>query len=96
VTSNLQKREDLRPYIVVKKLASPNSGLKRVNLNACSGQTVRFLVGEHRGFLKKGVKTYLMAPMAPFNTPTIFFIVTSIVYKVRGPRRSSGVMNNYK
>jgi hypothetical protein len=27
---------------------------------------------EHWGFLKEGVKTYLMAPMSPLNSPTFF------------------------
>jgi hypothetical protein len=34
---------------------------------------------EHPGFLKEGVKTYLMTPILPLNSPT-FFIVASIVY----------------
>ncbi len=53
-------------------LASPNPGLKWVTLNACPGRMVRFLGVENPGFLKEGVKTYLMAPMLPLNTPTFF------------------------
>ncbi len=40
-----------------------------------------FLVGEHWGFLKEGVKIYQMAPMSPLNSP-IFFVCTSIVYSL--------------
>jgi hypothetical protein len=32
-----------------------------------------FFLGEHRGFLKEGVKIYRMAPMSPLNSPTFFF-----------------------
>ncbi len=35
-------------------------------------------MGEHRGFLKEGVKTYQMAPMSPLNSPT-FFVLIEIV-----------------
>ncbi len=38
-----------------------------------------FFGGEHRSFLKDGVKTYRMAPMSPLNSP-IFLVCTSIVY----------------
>ncbi len=36
--------------------------------------------GVHRSFLKEGVKTYQMAPRSPLNSPTFFFVCTSIVY----------------
>jgi hypothetical protein len=40
----------------------------------------RFILGgDDRGFLKAGVKTYLMVPVMPLNSP-IFFVFTSIVY----------------
>ncbi len=39
-----------------------------------------FFFGEHRGFLKEVVKIYLMTSMLPFNSPTFFPIVASIVY----------------
>jgi hypothetical protein len=43
---------------------------------------VFFLGGDDRGVLKEGVKTYLMAPMAPLNLPTVFLSahVHSILY----------------
>ncbi len=31
-----------------------------------------FFVGDDWGFLQEGMKTYLMAPMSPLNSPTIF------------------------
>jgi hypothetical protein len=40
--------------------------------NASPGLTACFFGGEHRVFLKDGVKTYRMAPMSPFNS-AIFF-----------------------
>ncbi len=40
--------------------------------NASPGLMVHFSGGEHRGFLKEGVKTYWMAPMSPLNSPTFF------------------------
>ncbi len=39
-----------------------------------------FFGGEHRGFLKEGVKTYRMAPMSSLNSTTFFFVCASIVY----------------
>ncbi len=39
-----------------------------------------FFGGDDRGFLKEGVKTYLMAPMRPLNSPTFFLSLTSVVY----------------
>jgi hypothetical protein len=41
--------------------------------NASPGLPVRFLGGEHRGFLKEGVKTYQMAPISPLNSFFFFF-----------------------
>jgi hypothetical protein len=35
-----------------------------------------FFVGVEWGFLKKGVKTYPMAPMSLFNSTTYFFVLT--------------------
>jgi hypothetical protein len=35
-------------------------------------------VSDYLGFLKEGVKTYLMAPMSPLNSPT-FSVFTSVV-----------------
>jgi hypothetical protein len=32
-----------------------------------------FFGGDHRGFLKEGVKTSRMAPMSPLSSPTFFF-----------------------
>jgi hypothetical protein len=37
-------------------------------------------VGDDWGFLKEVVKTYLLTPMSPLNSPTIFAGFTSIVY----------------
>jgi hypothetical protein len=33
-----------------------------------------FFGGDDRGSLKEGVKTYLMAPMSPLNSPIFFFL----------------------
>jgi hypothetical protein len=33
-----------------------------------------------RGFLKEGVKIYLLAPLSPLNSPTLFSVFISIVY----------------
>jgi hypothetical protein len=43
-----------------------------------------FFESDDRGFLKEGVKTYLMAPISPrLNSPTFFSGFTSIVYGFR-------------
>jgi hypothetical protein len=40
----------------------------------------RFVLwGDDRGFLKKGIDTYLMAPMSPLNSQ-LFSVFTSLVY----------------
>jgi hypothetical protein len=57
--------------------------------NASPGLRVSFFLCEHRGFLKEGVKTYGMAPMSPLNSPTFFFVCTSIVYDINRPRATS-------
>jgi hypothetical protein len=33
----------------------------------------RFFGSDNRGFLKEGVKTYLMAPMSPLKLANLFF-----------------------
>jgi hypothetical protein len=33
-----------------------------------------FFGGDYQGFLKEGVKTYLVAPMSPFNSPKFFLL----------------------
>jgi hypothetical protein len=43
--------------------------------------TERFIFwGDDRGFLKGGVKAYLMAPMSSLNSPFFLPVFTSIVY----------------
>jgi hypothetical protein len=57
--------------------------------NASPDLTVRFFfVGEHRDFLKEGVKTYRMAPMSPLDSPTFFCLHIYSLYG--GGRRGSG------
>jgi hypothetical protein len=51
-------------------VAAPRS--KEGNFECMSWPNKLFFGGEHRGFLKEGVKTYLLAPMAPLNSPIIF------------------------
>jgi hypothetical protein len=66
-------------YNLVKKLTIPNPGWKAVSSNASLGLTVRLLVGDIVGFMKKGVNTLLTASMLPLDTH-LFSIFTSIVY----------------
>jgi hypothetical protein len=63
--TNKRRAASLQP------LTFSNHCSNSVFLNASPGLTVRFLGGEHRGFLKEGVKAY-MAPMSPLNSPTFF------------------------
>jgi hypothetical protein len=58
--------------------------LKVISSNASPGWTVHFLGGDDRCFLKEGVKTYLMAPVSPLNSPTFFCLyICSLCQKQR-------------
>jgi hypothetical protein len=52
--------------------------------------------GDDRGFLKEGVKTHLMAPLSPLNSPILFSVFTSIVYEDRSLFVSKGVQDNVR
>jgi hypothetical protein len=39
-----------------------------------------FFWGDDRGFLKEGVKAYLMTPLSPLTLPTFLFVLRSIFY----------------
>jgi hypothetical protein len=82
VTSISQKREDLAEALhhgleIVK--SQPRS--KVGNFECMSWLNGSFFGVEHPGFLKEEVKTYLMAPMPPFNSPTFFH---RRIYNLRG------------
>ncbi len=62
--------------------------LKCSILKCISWLSASFFGGEHRGFLKKGVKTYRMAPMSPLNSPT-FFVCYSLRFCLRSPGKAS-------
>ncbi len=65
--------------VSLRPLTFSNYCSNAVLSNASTGLTVRFLGGEHRGFLKEGVKAYRMAQMPPLNSPFFFFICAGIV-----------------
>jgi hypothetical protein len=67
-----QRSEEPRLYNLVYDLTISNPGLKAVSSTASPGSTIRFLEGGDQSFLKEGVKIYQMAPMSPFNLPTLF------------------------
>jgi hypothetical protein len=66
--------EQLRLYKLIYNLTISNPGLKAVSSNASRGWTVRYFGGDDQGFLKEGARLIQcpMAPMALFNSPTIF------------------------
>jgi hypothetical protein len=80
---NKWRAASLRPLSFLNQRS--NAGFS----NASPGLTVRFLGGEHRGFLNERVKIYRMAPMSPLNSPTFFFICASIVYDICIPWATS-------
>jgi hypothetical protein len=72
VVSILQRSEKLRLYNLFRSWHFQTPGLKAVSSNASTDWTVRFLEGDDRGLLKEGFKIYLMAPMSPLSSPTVF------------------------
>jgi hypothetical protein len=53
-------------------LAISNPGLKAVSSNASSGGSFFFFLGDDKGFLKEGVKTYPMTLKLPLDLPAFF------------------------
>jgi hypothetical protein len=83
VVSISQRSEELRLYNLVQTLTVSNHGLKAVSSNASPGWKVRFFGDDDLGFPKDGVKTYLMAPISPHNSPAFFCVFTCIVYDLK-------------
>lgn len=65
------RAETVRPAL---KLTNSNPGLKQVSLNAFNipGWTFCFLGSDRRSFLRRRVKTCLMATMSPLRSPNLF------------------------
>ncbi len=72
VVSISQRSEELRLHNLVHNMTILNPSLKAVSSNASPGWTDRFFRRDNRGLLKEVVKTCLVAPMSPLNSPTYF------------------------
>jgi hypothetical protein len=65
--------------------------LKSGLFNCISWMDVSFLGDDDRGFLKEGIKTYLMAPMSPLNLPIIFRLHTYFLCSSESPNMNRHV-----
>jgi hypothetical protein len=54
-----------------------------------------FFGRKHWGLLKKGVKTYRMAPMSPLNVTPTFFVCTSSLFHTRKFHLEPKILNKF-
>ncbi len=75
------RAETLQPGFDIYKF---NPQLKSCIFECISWLNGSFFVGDDRGILKEGVKTFLMAPMSPLNSPTFFHLHIYSLCKIPG------------
>ncbi len=73
VVSIAQGKEEVRLYNSGLEFDNIKSRLKSSIFKCISWLIGSFFGGDDRGFLKEMVRTYLMTPMSPHNSPTFFF-----------------------
>jgi hypothetical protein len=76
-----QRSEELRINNLVKSLTISNPVLKSGIFKCIFWLDGSFLGGDDWGFLKEGVKIYLVAPMSP-QLANFFSVFTTIVYNL--------------